>query len=170
MDAFIRIVGALSRILGVASAALLAVSVLVILHLVVARYVLAESAIWQHEFVTYSMVAATFLGAPYVLLLRGHVNVDLLPQMLGARARFALAILTSLIGIVFCAVLAWYSLGWWYEAFERGWRSQSVWAPPLWVAYLPVPVGMSLITLQYLADILALVTGREPPFGIRQEG
>ncbi|HET8728003.1 MAG TPA: TRAP transporter small permease, partial [Alphaproteobacteria bacterium] len=163
MDAFIRLVGGLSRILGVASAVLLSISVVVILHLVFVRYVLAASAIWQHEFVTYSLVAATFLGAPYVLLLRGHVNVDLLPQMLGRRGRFALAVVASLIGIGFCAALAWYSFDWWYEAYAKGWRSQSVWAPPLWIPYLTMPLGMTLITLQYLADILALVTGREPP-------
>jgi TRAP-type C4-dicarboxylate transport system permease small subunit len=39
------------------------------------RYVLNASTVWQTEFVTYSIVAATFLGSPYVLMRRGHVNV-----------------------------------------------------------------------------------------------
>ena len=59
------------------------------------RYVLNQNTIWQTDFVTYSLVAATFIGSPYVLMTRGHVNVDVLPHYLGsarrylARARFA---------------------------------------------------------------------------------
>ena len=58
--------------------------------MVFVRYVLKGSAIWQHEFVTFSLIGATFIGAPYVLLTRGHVNVDLLPLYLGPRGRLAL--------------------------------------------------------------------------------
>ena len=51
------------------------------------RYVLNENTIWQTDFVTFSLVAATFIGAPYLLLTRGHVNVDVLPLYLGPNAR-----------------------------------------------------------------------------------
>jgi TRAP-type C4-dicarboxylate transport system permease small subunit len=50
------------------------------------RYVLNDNTIWQTDFVTYSLIAATFLGAPYVLLTKGHVNVDVLPIYGRARA------------------------------------------------------------------------------------
>ena len=56
------------------------------------RYVLNDNTIWQTDFVTYSLVAATFIGAPYVLLTKGHVNVDVLPIYVGGRARYWLAI------------------------------------------------------------------------------
>ena len=29
-----------------------------------------------------------------------------------------------------------------------------------------MPFGLGVLTLQYVADIIKLVTGREPPFGI----
>ena len=80
---WIQWVHAASRALGVFSAALIAVSVFVICHMVFVRAVLGQSSIWQTEFVTYSLIASTFLGAPYILLTRGHVNVDLLPLMAG---------------------------------------------------------------------------------------
>ncbi len=41
--------------------------------MVFVRAVLGQSSIWQTEFVTFSLVAATFIGAPYILLTRGHV-------------------------------------------------------------------------------------------------
>ncbi len=47
--------------------------------MVFVRYVLNQNTIWQTDFVTWSLVAATFVGSPYLLLTRGHVNVDVLP-------------------------------------------------------------------------------------------
>ena len=60
---------------------------LVVCQMVFVRYVLNDNTIWQTDFVTYSLVAATFVGSPYVLLTRGHVNVDVLPHLPRARAR-----------------------------------------------------------------------------------
>ena len=46
------------------------------------------------------------------------------------------------------------------------WSSDTIWGPKLWKVYLSMPVGFITISLQYLADLLCLITGREPPFGI----
>ena len=169
VDRFIGAVAWLSRLGGVAAAALLLAAVLVICQMVFVRYVLQGSAIWQHEFATFSLIGATFLGAPYVLLTRGHVNVDLLPVYLGPRGRFALALLAALISLTFCIALGWYGFGFWYQSYVEDWHAQTVWRPPLWVPYAAVPLGMGVLALQYVAEILALVTGREAPFGGRTE-
>jgi TRAP-type C4-dicarboxylate transport system permease small subunit len=169
MAGFIGAVAWLSRASGVVAVGLLAAAVLAVNHLVVVRYVLNESAIWQHEFVTYSLIGATILGSPYVLLKRGHVSVDLLPLALPHKARFALALIAAALGLAFCVVLAVTGAGFWYEAAAKGWVAETVWAPPLWIPYLAVPLGMGLVALQYLADIVALLTGRAPPFGIDDE-
>ena len=55
--------------------------------MVFVRYVLNQNTIWQTDFVTWSLVGATFIGSPYVLLTRGHVNVDVLPHYLDPRHR-----------------------------------------------------------------------------------
>ena len=88
MESFARAVRLLSQICGFVAAALIACGVVVVCEMVFVRFVLNENTIWQTDFVTYSLVAATFIGSPYVLLTRGHVNVDVLPHYLRARARF----------------------------------------------------------------------------------
>lgn len=75
--------------------------------MVVVRYLLAESTYWQTEFVTYLLISATFIGSPYVLLSRGHVNVNLLPMYLNQRARMALALFASLLSLAFCLSDTW---------------------------------------------------------------
>src|SRR5918994_5466114 len=125
VDRFIGAVAWLSRLGGVAAAALLLAAVLVICQMVFVRYVLQGSAIWQHEFATFSLIGATFIGAPYVLLTRGHVNVDLLPLYFGPRARFALALAAALITFAFCALLAWYGFHFWYKAWSNDWHAET---------------------------------------------
>ena len=56
--------------------------------MVFVRYVLNQTTIWQTDFTTWSLVAATFIGSPYLLLNRGHVNVDVLPLHLSPRPRW----------------------------------------------------------------------------------
>src|SRR5919112_840123 len=126
MDHFIQGVRLLSQLCGAVAAALTAAAVVVVCQMVFVRYVLNETTIWQTDFVTFSLVAATFIGAPYVLLTKGHVNVDLLPLYLGLRARWWLALVAIAISLGFVLVL----------------------------------------TVQYLVDLINLLTGREPPFGM----
>jgi TRAP-type C4-dicarboxylate transport system permease small subunit len=87
VEGFIGAVARLSQAGGIVAVGLLLAAALMISEMVFIRYVLKASSIWQHEFVTFSLIGATFIGAPYVLLTRGHVNVDLLPLHLGPRGR-----------------------------------------------------------------------------------
>lgn len=166
MSLFLRAVEGLSRLLGYIAAILLIVAIAVVCHMVFNRFVMNEPTSWQTEFVTYALIASTFLGAPWVLLTRGHVNVELIPLMLGQRGRFILALLAYSMSAFLCILLTWVSIEFWYEAWEAGWTSDSIWAPKLWKAYLSMPIGFFAISLQYIADLLCLLNGRDPPFGI----
>ncbi|GAB4391061.1 MAG: TRAP transporter small permease [Kiloniellaceae bacterium] len=167
MDFFVTTVRRLSQFCGIVAALTLAAAVLVVCQMVVLRYLLNESTVWQTEFTTYSIVGATLIGSPYVLLRRGHVNVDLLPLYLGHRARLALAFLASFLALAFCVALAYTGAELWLDAWRGGWTTDSIWRLPLWIAYAPMPLGIGLLCLQYVADILCLATGREMPFGLQ---
>lgn len=166
MNFFINATASLSRLFGYIAASLLFVAVLVVCHMVFTRFVLNLPTSWQTEFVTYVLLASTFLGAPWVLLERGHVNVELVPLMLGDRGRFVLALIAYGGATLLCAVIAYEAYIFWHEAWVEDWSSDTIWAPKLWKAYLAMPIGFALITLQYLADLLCLITGRETPFGL----
>jgi TRAP-type C4-dicarboxylate transport system permease small subunit len=169
MDVFIRSVRRLSQACGVVAAALLAAATVVVCQMVAMRYILGASTVWQTEFVTFAIVAATFIGGPYVLLHRGHVNVDLVPLYVSRRLRLPLALVGTVASLIFCVVIAWYGWIYFHEALTQGWRTETVWSLPLWIPLLPLPVGMGLLSLQYVADIACLMTGREAPFGMEQE-
>jgi TRAP-type C4-dicarboxylate transport system permease small subunit len=169
VNLFIAGVRRLSQISGVIATALILISALVVCQMIFVRSILNESSIWQTEFVTFSLIAATFIGAPYILMTRGHVNVDLLPLMLPQRWRMVLAFGASFIALAFCLVLYDNSIDWWYEAWITDKHTSTLWRARLWIAYLPVPIGMGLLCLQYVVDIMALATGRDMPFGLKPE-
>ena len=166
MDSFIRGVTLISRLCGIIAAGLIGTSVLVVCQMVVLRYVLNQTTIWQTDFVTYALVGATFIGAPYLLLSRGHVNVDVLPLYLGRKGRYRLALASMLMALFFCLIMTVLTTQFWHEAWSNNWRSDSMWRARLWIPYASMPIGMALLSLQYIVEIIKLVTGREPPFGL----
>ena len=169
MDKFAHGVRLVSQLCGYFAAALIAVGVLIVCQMVFVRYVLNENTIWQTDFVTYSLVAATFIGSPFVLLTHGHVNVDVLPQYLAKRPRFWLALASTLMAMSFCVVMFVLTWNYWLEAWNQRWLSNTMWRVRLWIPYASMPAGMAILTLQYAIDLHCLVTGREPPFGISVE-
>ncbi|MFV0678729.1 TRAP transporter small permease subunit [Ottowia sp.] len=169
LPAWALAVNAASRALGVLAAGLIVLSIGVVCQMVFVRAALGQSAIWQTEFVTFAIVAATFLGAPYILLTRGHVAVDVLPLMLGHGARRGLFLLGYLVALMFCALFFWASVPWWHEAYTSGQTTSSIWRARVWIPYLAVPVGLGLLCLQMLTQIVLVLTHRALPFNLRPE-
>jgi TRAP-type C4-dicarboxylate transport system permease small subunit len=169
MDGFIRTVRLVSQLCGIAAATLIGLGVIVVCHMVFVRYVLNDNTIWQTDFVTYCLVAATFVGSPYVLMTRGHVNVDVLPHYAGPRVRFWLALVAAVMSLCFCLAMTVFPFQFWQEAWDNKWVSDTMWRARLWIPYASMPIGLGLLTLQYIVEIINLVTGREPPFGMKAD-
>jgi len=169
VNGFVTAVRRVSQLCGFVAAGLIALGVLVVCHMVFVRYVLNENTIWQTDFTTYCLIAATFIGSPYVLMTRGHVNVDVLPLYLGGKARFRLALASAVVSLAFCVAIAVLTFLFWKQAWDNRWVSDTMWRARLWIPYSSMPIGLGILCLQYVADIYNLVTGREPPFGITAE-
>ncbi|CTQ62232.1 MAG: TRAP transporter small permease [Roseibium album] len=163
---FLRAVAAISTLAGWCSATMIVAAVAITCQMIFVRWVLNASTVWQTEAVIYLVISATLIGLPYVQRLRGHVNVDLIPLSLPPRARFALAILTSALSIVIISIMLWYGYEYWHFAWDRGWRSDTVWGVRLWIPYLALPIGFGLLLLQLVADLVAVLTGADKPFGL----
>lgn len=163
---FLRGVAAISTVAGWCSAGMIVAAVGITCQMIFVRFVLNGSTVWQTEAVIYLVIAATLVGLPYVQRLRGHVNVDLVPLSLRPRARFYLALVTSSLSIVIVAIMLYYGFEYWHFAWDRGWRSDTVWGVRLWIPYLSLPIGFGLLLLQLIADLVAVVTGIDRPFGL----
>lgn len=165
---FVKTIKTVSTLCGWISAALILGAVFVTCQMIFVRFVLNHSTIWQTELVVYLMISATLIGLPYVQLLRGHVNVDLLPLMLPLGLRKHLAVFTLGLAITMMAVLSFYGFEFWHEAWSRRWKSDTVWGVRLWIPYLAVPIGFFLYGLQLIADLVSLLNKTDRPFGLEE--
>jgi TRAP-type C4-dicarboxylate transport system permease small subunit len=152
---FVRGVRAISTACGVIAASMVLTSVLITCQMIWMRFVLNASTTWQTEAVTYLMIAATLIGLPYVQMVRGHVNVDLVPMLLPPGLRKLLALLVLALSMAVIAIMAFYGYELFHTAWERNWRSETIWGVRLWIPYLALPVGFGLFVLQFIADLIA---------------
>lgn len=163
---FLRMVAALSTVAGWCSAGMIVLAVAITCQMIFVRFVLNGSTVWQTEMVIYLVIGATLVGLPYVQRLRGHVNVDLIPLALPIAARRGLAVVTLSLSIAIIGVMLWYGYEYWHFAWDRGWKSDTVWGVRLWIPYLALPVGFGLLLLQLIADLVGVLTRTEAPFGL----
>lgn len=154
----IRAIMGVSSLCGVVAALMMLAAVIITCQMIFVRNVLNQSTVWQTEVVIYLMIAATLIGLPYVQKLRGHVGVDLLPTLLPQKMRRGLAVGTLVVTAAMIAIMLYYGYEMWHFAMQRGWKSETVLAAPLWIPYLAIPVGFFLFLLQLLADLWLSIT------------
>ena len=121
---------------------------------VVARYFLHAPTDWQEETSVLLLVGATFLSGAYVQAQRGHVAIELLATVLPPRLNRARQALADLVSFAFCGFFSWKSWTLLHEAWVDGQTSNSTFAPPMWIPYSLMAVGMSLLTVQIGVQLL----------------
>jgi TRAP-type C4-dicarboxylate transport system permease small subunit len=140
----LRYIDRLSELVGYISAVLILVSMLVVCYGVFLRYVLGASTVWQLELSTYFLMFAAFVGGAYGLRHGDHVNLYV-------------KLVASILGFLFIAVVAVIAYFLWWETTEAGRTSGTAWNVPLTYPYLIVPLGMTLIALQYLVIVVEFI-------------
>ncbi|MCH9808006.1 MAG: TRAP transporter small permease [Alphaproteobacteria bacterium] len=157
----VALIERLSFVAGVIAALLIAVAIGIVCQMVFIRYVLVESAAWQTEVVTFSLVAATLLGSPWVMKERGHVSVALVTEYSPPGARRMMAILADCVVLIFAGIMTWKGFLLTMEAFHGSWTTDSIYEFPLWIPYSSVPIGFGLLALQSIACLIKVVQGKD---------
>ncbi len=130
-----------------AMAALAAMAFLVVVQ-VFARDVLHLGLPGADELARYSGLAIIYLTAPLLLLQNKHVLVDLLISMFPPRLRAAIDLLNDVFIVAFCVLFLW---GGWLFLRRAGRFSTPALGMPNLVFYMPVMLGMALLT--YIAVV-----------------
>ena len=150
----------LNRILYHVSSLAIVLSAFILTYEVIVRYILRIPTIWEIESSVYLTIMATYLGAAYGLKDGAHINIDLVTRLLPGAFTEKLSLVTSMISLVFCLLLAWKGWVMWWEATSKGWHSESLWGPPLTIPYFFLPLGMTLLSLQYVSLISEIIEKR----------
>lgn len=152
--AFAATLTGLNLWLGYIAGLLVAVSAVLLTGEVLARYLFNSPSDWGLELCILMLIAATFMAAGHTLAAKAHVNIDIVDHLMsGSLNRWRLLLAdagaTGLCGFV--AANAWRLAA---IAWNEGWVSNSTWGAKLWIPFGFIALGMSLLTLQYLVQII----------------
>ncbi len=153
LSGVVRVFDAIDRVLVSACALATIAAGLVLTYSIAVRYVLHSSTDWQDEMAVFLLVGATFLSAPYVQSMRGHIAIEAIEGFLPDRIERVREIVSDIICLLFCAFFAWQSWLLLLEAIDDGRVTDSAWAPPLWIPYSMMTAGMSLLTLRLVVQL-----------------
>jgi TRAP-type C4-dicarboxylate transport system permease small subunit len=142
----------LNRAIVVLSSIALVLAACVLTYSVVLRYFSPEPTDWQDEFAVFLLIGVTFMSAAWVQSQRGHIGIEALKAILPPVVERWRQIIVDLLSALFCAFFAWKSWTLLHEAVVEGYVSSSSWAPPLWLPYSAMSLGMSLLTLQIVVQ------------------
>jgi TRAP-type C4-dicarboxylate transport system permease small subunit len=90
-----------------------------------------------------------------VQTLRGHIGIEAVSSILPPAANRVRIALVDLMSFAFCAFFAWKSWTLLHEAWVDGQTTSSTWAPPLWIPYGLMSLGMTFLALQLLVQVAA---------------
>jgi len=147
-------------IMFLSSLALLAAS-LILCSSVFLRYFLKIPTDWQDEMSVFLLVGATFMCAAYVQSQRGHIGIEAVASLLPPLVNRIRLVFCDLVSFLFCSFFSWKSMLLLHEAWVDGQTTSSSWAPPLWIPYGFMTLGMTLLSLQLLLQLVAGIVRKE---------
>lgn len=147
-------------IMFLSSIALLAAS-LILCSSVFLRYFLKIPTDWQDEMSVFLLVGATFMCAGYVQSQRGHIGIEAVAGLLPPLVNKIRLLFCDLVSLLFCSFFSWKSMLLLHEAWVDGQTTSSSWAPPLWIPYGFMTIGMILLSLQILLQLVAGLVRKE---------
>lgn len=135
-----------------------AVMILAVSYGVIGRKVFGLPTAWTLEISEYSLLFITFLSAPWVLRLHGHVNVDVFVTSLSHAWRERLQVVTYAIAAVAALILFYFSLETTLSYYSRDVILRKVLEIPQWMIIGVIPVGSLLLSLRLIVQFLTHIS------------
>ena len=132
----------------------MAAMVVLMLYQVILRYVFSASNSWSEELVRYLFILDVMLAASIAVRRNSHLQIDVLINCFSPKLKRIFTIAATLAGIVFLALLFWYSLDLCMTATSNVSPGLGI---PMSIPYACVPLGAVLMILTSIEVILKTV-------------
>lgn len=123
----------------------------------VLRYVFSYSPEWMEEIIVYLIIWAAFLIASTLVEERRHVGATFLVEHLPPKMHRIVEVITSILALGFCILVLFLGYKIVHITYVTDERSLTSMRYPLWIFYLALPVGLTLITARYVKRIYRLL-------------
>lgn len=131
------------------------------------RYIFKYSPEWMEEIIVYMIIWAAFIIASVLVEERRHVGATFLLDHLPPKIYRVIAVITNLLALCFCTLVLFLGYKIVHMAYISDERSLTGIRYPLWIFYLSLPVGLTLMTARYGKMIYELLF-RFDPSGLKK--
>lgn len=145
-----------SDVLGVLAAVLFVLMLFNVFIDVVMRYAFNDVSIGMQELEWHLYAAVFLLGVPYTLKAGGHVRVDLIYERMPLKTKAWINIFGTLFLLMpFCALVAWYGVGFAWESYQLGETSGDPGGLPYrWIIKGVIPLAFASMFISGLGMLL----------------
>lgn len=112
-----------------------------------------QSLYFAEEISQILVIVISFVGISYAARKARHIRMGAILEAMPKRVEKVLIIFISLISAVVLALMAWYSVKYFQNAYRMGQTTAALRMPKWWI-YAIIPVGFSLASLQYVRTII----------------
>lgn len=152
MNLLKKIVARCCVILAGVAAAVLFVLLLAVTFATLSRFFFNKPFAELVDLSSYALVWVAFFGAPWLMLERGHVVIDLLISRVGARSQDLWRALANFAMVLISLVVAYVGGLLTVDYLINGRIMQDVMETPQWILLLPIPVGSFFLALASLVN------------------
>ncbi|NLT48239.1 MAG: TRAP transporter small permease [Clostridiales bacterium] len=138
--------------------ALLATTVIIFVN-VIMRYFMNSSITWAEEVVKYLMIWIAFIGGSTCFRKGVHVSIDILLEIVPKRAQIFVVTVITLIAGVFTTAMAYYGIKL-VEFIQDSGQVSPALSMPMWIPYLALPIGFTLMTIRNLEIFIKILRGK----------
>jgi TRAP-type transport system small permease protein len=118
---------------------------------------------WSNEISELMLYLITMCVAPWLLRRGQHIRVDILLQALPRRLAWYFEWLGDAIGLVCCAVIAWYGAKAAWSSYASGAVNIKTLVTPEWWALAPLPVVFVLLEIEMVFRMIRLARAERGP-------
>ena len=109
---------------------------------------------WTEEVARYLFIWTIFMGIPWGVKSRAHLNIDAIYNLFPPKYRSIHGIITHLLIIAFACPLIYYSLDVVLKQYKLGQALTGLPMIPMWVVYLCMPISFTLVIVRCIQIIV----------------
>ena len=131
----------------------IATTVILIALQVSTRYIFNNSLTWTEELARYLFIWESWIGISIGAKKGKHIKIEIITSRLKGKVQFIVLTLADICTLAIIAVLIYYGVDLTDKVYSMMTTSASL-KIPMWLIYLALPTGCSLMAIRIIADIV----------------